>query len=203
MRRWAGLAVVVIAAMALGRVITDHVTVEASAARPFVRTGTTGSAVHLEYADVTATGVRAAPALTGTTPVLAGGRFLLVDLTVVARSEPTSIQGLYLLDADGHRYVPTNRGTGCATGTQAPTGLPWYVMVCFDVPRRALAGSSIVVARGAYGVKGSDEQRDDQARITLGIDDAGADRLWAAGGAFEPDFPGLAPLDKTRKAAPS
>ncbi len=202
MRRWAGLAVVVIASMALGRVITDHATVEGSANRPFVRSGSIGSPVHLEYADVTATGVRAAPAFTGTSPVAAGGRFLVVDLTVVARSEPTRLQGLYLLDGDGHRYAPTDRGTGCAKGTQAPTGLSWYLMVCFDVPRRALEGSTIVVARGDYGVNGSGQRRDDQARISLDIDEGRADRLWAAGGAFEPDFPGLAPLDTSRKAAP-
>lgn len=203
MRRWAGLAVVVVAAMALGRVITDHVTVEGSADRPFVHTGSLGSPVHLEYADVTATGVRAAPAFTGTSPVKAGGRFLVVDLKVVARSEPTSLQGLYLLDGEGRRYAPTDRGTGCAKGTQAPTGLPWYLMVCFDVPERALEGARIVVARGGYGVNGSGQRRDDQARISLGIDGGDADRLWSAGGAFEPDFPGLAPLDTSRKAAPT
>ena len=142
------------------------------------------------------------PSLTGTTPVAASGRFLLVDLTVVARRDPTSLQGLYLLDGAGRRYAPTDRGAGCSKGTQAPTGLPWYLMVCFDLPRRALEGATIVVARGEYGVNGSGQRRDDQARIVLGIDAARADRLWAATGSFEPDFPGLVPPDTTRKAAP-
>lgn len=201
MRRWAGLAAVVLAAMALGRVITDHVSVDGAADKPFVRTGTASAVVHLEYADVSVLGVRAAPAIGGSSPVAAGGRFLLVDLEVVAQRDATSLLGIYLRDRDGHRYVFTDRGSGCANSTQAPTGLPWYLTVCFDVPKRALAGSSIVVARGDYGVNGSGQRRDDQARISLGVDAAKADRLWAASGSFEPEFPGPDPLDTTRKAA--
>jgi len=192
---WVGLGVAVIAAMALGRVITERVPVDETVVDPFVRSGTVGEQVELRYADVEVTRVRAAPRLYGVDPIAAAGRFLLVDLELSAARESTTMLGFYLLDAEGRRYSPTNRGSSCSMNTTVPTGLRWYAMFCFDVPREALEGVRMVVAKGDYGVRASGLRRDDLAEIDLGVDADRARELWGADVAYEAAMPGLEPLD--------
>jgi hypothetical protein len=194
-RRWAGLAAAVIAAMALGRVITEQVPIDQVADQPFVRAGTLGHPVHLEYADVTVTNLRVTPRLYGVDPVKAAGRFVLVDLEIRARRESTDLAGISLTDSHGRRFVPTDRGTACAVRTTAPTGLPWYAVFCFDVPRSALEGARLVVARGDYEVNGSGQRRDDQARIDLGVDGKDVGGLWDADLAYRGQLPGFDKVD--------
>lgn len=180
MSRWAAVAAAVIVAMSLGRLISDKIPLNDGDSRPFVRAGVVGKPVHLEYADVTVTGIRAAHGLDGGSTVLAGGVFLIVDVDIVATERPTRFAGIYLLDSQGRVHQPTYRGSTCSTATVAPTAATWHVMVCFDVAKKALQGSRVVLSRGAYGVNGSGQRRDDLARIDLGIDRAEADDLYAS-----------------------
>lgn len=195
MRRWAGLAAALVAAMAVGRVITDALPLDEAVDQPFVRTGTVGNAVDLSYAAVTAEQPRVARRIVGVQPVQAAGRFLVVDLELRATRESTFFEGVQVVDAKGRRYAPMDRGTSCSTTTTAPTGVRWYAMFCFDVPRSALAGARVVVARGAYEVDGSDQRRDDLASIDLGIDEAEADRLWSHDIAYKAQAPGFQTID--------
>lgn len=195
MRRWAALAAVVLVAMAVGRVITETVPVNQLASDPFVRAGVVGKPVALRYADVEVTGVRAGPHLYGADPVAAAGQFLLVDLRIVARKESTSMFGFSLIDTQGRRYAPMSRGSTCPTNTTAPTGVPWFAVFCFDVPKRALEGMVVEISKGEHGVDGSDQARDDLARIDLGIGAAKARTMAASKVAWQGQYPGLAPMD--------
>lgn len=197
MRRVVGLAVAVVAAMALGRAVTELLPVDQVDVKPFVRTGVVGKPVHLSYADVTVSHVLVARRLYGADPVKAAGRFLVLDLRLRASRESTFLQGFDLYDAQGRRYAPMSRGASCAEVTTAPTGVPWWVRVCFDVPRSALAGAHVVVARGPYDVDGSGQRRDDQARVDIGISDADATRLWAKDVAYDGYQDGFGPVSTT------
>ena len=193
MRRWTGLAVAVLVAMALGRLITEKVPVTPSADGPFVRHGVVGRAVPLRYADVTVTGVRTARFLEGPDVVAATGRFVLVDLRVHARPDAVTLLGVELVDGAGRRYAASDRGSACPANTTAPAGVPWFARFCFDVPRRALAGAHLRIAKGDYGVNGSGQRRDDLADVDLGIDRGRAARLWADDLTFDSARPGLDP----------
>lgn len=195
MRKWAALAAVVLVAMAVGRVITDTVPVNQLATDPFVRIGAVGTPVTLRYADVEVTGVRAGPHLYGAEPVAAAGQFLLVDLRLVARQESTSLLGFSLIDRDGRRYAPMGRGSTCPTNTTAPAGVPWFAVFCFDVPKRALRGMVVEVAKGDYDVDGTGQRRDDLARVDLGIGAAEAREMAASKIAWKGQYPGLEPID--------
>ena len=195
MRKWAALAAVVLVAMAVGRVITETVPVNEIATEPFVRTGEVGEVVALRYADVEVTGVRAGPHLYGAEPIAAAGQFLLVDLRIVARSESLSMFGFALIDRDGRRYAPMGRGATCPTNTTAPAGVPWYAVFCFDVPKSALDGMVVELAKGDHGVDGANQRRDDLARIDLGIDQASAKEMAASRTAWQGEYPGFDPMD--------
>ena len=178
MRRTLSVVAVVIAAMAIGRVITDHVPDEDKVAQPFVRAGSLGESVRLRYGDVKVTGIRVATRLEGADVVVAAGRFLVVDLSYRASGEPRRFLGLELRDAHGRRFSPTDRGSTCPTNLGGLTGIRTYAMACFDVPRSALAGAKFRVSLGDYGVNGSGQRRDDLAEIDLGISTAEAARWW-------------------------
>lgn len=197
MRRWIAVAAVVIVAMAVGRVITDTVPVNQLAAAPFVRSGEVGRPVLLRYADVEVTGVRAGPHLYGAEPVSAAGQFLLVDLRIVARKAPTQLFGLALIDRAGRRYAPMSRGATCPVNITAPAGVPWYAVLCFDVPPGALRGMVAEVSKGAHDVDGTNQSRDDLARIDLGIDAPLARKMAASKVAWRGQFPGFDPMDAT------
>lgn len=203
MRRWVAVAAVVIAAMALGRVITDTVPVNQLDTKPFIRHGEVGRTVALRYADVEVTGVRAGPHLYGVDTVAAAGQFVLVDLRIVARRESTSLLGFELVDRSGRRYVPMDRGTTCRTNTTAPTGVPWYAVFCFDVPPGALQGMVIEVAKRAHDTDGTYQSRDDLARIDLGIGATKARKLARSKVAWQGQFPGLDPLDTSPVKEPA
>jgi hypothetical protein len=64
----AATAAFVIAAMGLGRLITDHVPLQASAVEPFTVTAGLGQTAALEYAEVTVTGIRVTPRSPETRP---------------------------------------------------------------------------------------------------------------------------------------
>jgi hypothetical protein len=177
-RRVAGAVIVVVVAMALGRLLTDHVSGD-SLNGPFVRHGTVGKTVPLRYGDVRVTGVRVAQRIEGSELVVAAGRFLIVDLEARAKGEPRTFLSLELRDAKGRRYAPSTRGSICALNLRGMTGLPMHAMACFDVPASALAGAHFRFALGDYGVNGSGQRRDDLADIDLGISPVEARRLWA------------------------
>lgn len=199
MRRSIATAAIVIAAMGLGRLITDHVPLDEAAAEPFVRTGAVGQPVALEYADVTVTGLHVTPTVTGNPAATAGGRWLVVDTVLVARSAPVLMHTFFVVDAQDRRYDPAGRGDECITNAALATGVPTYASACFDVPKIALEGARLVVARGPYVVNGSGFRRDDIAEIDLGIETSEVEALWAQKDAVDVKQSGALPPGKARR----
>jgi hypothetical protein len=173
MPRWltrTGVGVLVVAALAAGRAITDTMPLTPDGARmaaaPFVRDGEVGEPLDLRWAEVEVTGVHEAEAIDdGSILVGTAGVFVVVDLRVVARGEPRYLGGLHLVDREGRRFDRDTR-TGF-TYTEAPTGVDWFVSVAFEVPRDALPGLVLEVAQGED--PWWDNRRDELAHVDLGI----------------------------------
>jgi hypothetical protein len=166
-----GVGVAVLAALALGRTIDAALPVD-SDVRPFVHTAGVGERVHLAYADVTVDAVRTARATdSGHGGVGTPGRWLVVDVTVVAWGGPLAKPGVSLEDDRGRRFVSDGRSG--YSWVSAPTGVPWRVRIPFEVPQDALQGATLVFSRSA-----DDDRRDDVARIDLGIEAGDVAALW-------------------------
>ena len=167
-----GMGVAVFAALAVGRTIDTALPVHTDD-RPFVRAGEVGDRVHLVYADVTVDAVRTAKAVDSEQESVVGspGRWLVVDVTVVAWGSPLAKPGVSLEDASGRTFYSDPRA-GYSWVT-APTGVSWRTSIPFEVPRDALPGATLVFSRS-----GLDDRRDDVARIDLGIGPGDVPRLW-------------------------
>jgi hypothetical protein len=166
-----GMGVVVLAALALGRTIDAAVPVD-SDDRPFVHAARVGDRVHLAYADVTVDAVRSAKTLdNGQDSVGTPGRWLVVDVAVVAWGRPLAKPGVSLQDATGRSFLSDARSG--YTWESAPTGVPWRARIPFEVPEDALHGATLAFSRSAL-----DDRRDDVARIDLGIGPGDVARLW-------------------------
>ncbi len=199
MKRSIGTAAFVIAAMALGRLITDHVPLDEAVDKPFVHTGTVGKGVALEYADVTVTGVHVTPTIMGNPASAAGGRWLVVDTELVARNEPLTMMGFFLVDGQDRRYVASDRGSECATTARLATGVRSYVSICFDIPERSLDGARLFATRGQWDTHESEFRRDDLADIDLGITASEVDALWAQKDAVNVKAASVMPPSKDRR----
>jgi hypothetical protein len=166
-----GVGVALLAALALGRAI-DTALPASSDSRPFVHAGAVGDRVHLVYGDVTVDAIHTARTLASDQgQVGTPGRWLVVDVTVVAWGRPLSKPGISLEDASGRMFFSDPR-SGYSWGS-APTGVPWRVRIPFEVPQDALQGATLVFSRSAL-----DDRRDDVARIDLGIGADDLPRLW-------------------------
>jgi hypothetical protein len=166
-----GMGVAVLAALAMGRTI-DTALPASTDARPFLRAGGVGDRVHLVYADVTVDAVHTAKTLdTDQGAVGTPGRWLIVDVTVVAWGRPLARPGVSLQDTSGRSFLSDPRSG--YSWVSAPTGVPWRVRIPFEVPEDALQGATLVFSRSA-----NDDRRDDVARIDLGIGPGEVPRLW-------------------------
>ncbi len=179
-----GVALLLIVALAAGRIVADQLSDTRSADAPFtVRAADGERSVSLSYMDVAVTGVRATDTLVDRDEVeTTTATFLVVDLEVRASTRSQIVAGLRLVGADGtvYRSAGTSR-TGCSESASLPTGVRTYWMACFEVPDDALEGASVLVGRGSSDA--GNDRRDEQAEIGLGIDSALADRF---AGAVEP-----------------
>ncbi len=170
--RGGATTVLVIAALAAGRAVTDAMPndlgTQRASADPFVAHGVVGERTALRYADVTV--VAARPALgvkglygTDTTP----GHLLLVDLQIQAHDEPVVLGGYSLLAQDGRRYHADRRWP---IG-RIPTGVTWHVTPVFEVPADAIEGAVLEVAKGQDWWA---QRRDHVLHVDLGLDAATA-----------------------------
>jgi hypothetical protein len=165
-----GTGVAVLAALAVGQTI--DATLPGTDDRPFVHAAGVGDRVQLAYADVTVDAVRVAKTLaTNQGDVGTPGRWLVVDVTVVAWGRPLSQPGVSLEDTSGRSFVSDPRSGYSPLYTR--TGVPARVHIPFEVPEDALQGATLVFSRSA-----NDDRRDDVARIDLGIGPEDARGLW-------------------------
>ena len=167
-----GMGIAVLAALAVGQTVDAALPVEHADERPFVRAAGVGDRVHMNYADVTVDAVHAAKSLdTPQGTVGTPGRWLIVDVTVVARRGPLSRPQASLQDSSGRIFrIDPRSGYDWSS---APTGVRWRAQVPFEVPEDALQGATLVFSRNA-----NDDRRDDVARIDLGIGPDDVAALW-------------------------
>jgi hypothetical protein len=176
-----------------GCTLVTYVPQDGGLEEPFVVEGAVGERLDLTYAELTVTDVRVAETLTSPAEAAAaGGTFLVVDATWRATQGDTAFAGAEVTDPQGRRFWPSTRG-GCATSTRAQPGYAWRTTYCFDVPRDALAGASVRLARGDQAEEHAGQRRDAVAVVDLGISRQEADELWEAAGTVSPEEPGFAP----------
>jgi hypothetical protein len=188
---WKGTALVVGAVVA-GCALVTAVPQNAAVEEPFVVEGAVGETLDLTYAELTVTGVRVADTLSGAAETaMAGGTFVVVDATWRATQGATSFHGAEITDAQGRRFWPTNLA-GCSTSASAQPGFAWRTTYCFDVPRDALAGATVRLARGDQNEEHAGQRRDAVGVVDLGISAQRADELWEATETVSAEAPGYA-----------
>ena len=158
-----GAGALVLAALSLGRVVTEWLPEGPSPVRPFERATTVGHPAHLRYADVVVSRVDGGRQLSTTTEAM-----LSPDLWVTVEAEVTPT-----LDntAFGWAELRDGRGRVVSLGTRnvlrcelTNPGIPGHCITAFEVDHDALPGSHLVLGRFA-----DDQRGDDQAVVDLGI----------------------------------
>jgi len=177
-RRASG-ALAILAAVVIGQVVTSRVPIVGADNPPFVEQGEIGDTVHLSYADVEVTDVRPAhylaPPVQDDLVRMAGGVWVLVSVTATAVEEPVRLDTAWLVDDEGRNYRTSTRSE-CAITSTLPTGLPTYLLYCFDVPTDRLEGLRFRLARGDLGTGRVDG--DNLADVDLSISGGDA-KSWA------------------------
>src|SRR5690606_1055063 len=125
------------------------------------------------------TAVHVTPTIMGNPASASGGRWLVVDTELLARTRPTLMSGFFLVDTQDHRWIASTRGSECASTASLSTGVRHYASFCFDVPSRALEGARLVATRGPWTSHESQFRRDDVAHVDLGIVGSEVADLWA------------------------
>jgi hypothetical protein len=189
---WKGTALVV-GAVAAGCTLVTYVPQDVGVVEaPFVVEGAVGETLDLTYAELTVTEVRAADTITSLSEAAAaGGTFLVVDATWRATQGATVFLGAEVTDTQGRRFWPTNQAE-CASTVNADPGYSMRATYCFDVPRAALAGATVRLARGDQKEEYAGQRRDAVAVIDLGISREEADTLWEATETVTTEPPGFA-----------
>jgi hypothetical protein len=174
MSRWlarGGVAVALVAALALGRWIEQAWPSGEMDVRSYERTGGVGDRLSLRYADLRVEGVTASTSLaTGSEVAATTGTWLVVDATLWANR--TAFGGGYwrVVDREG-RVFDVDQRAGFLVQDATPK-VPWHLRVAFGLPKGDLAGTTLRLSADEV-----DERRDDVAVIDLGIDAAQAARL--------------------------
>ncbi|MFI9487643.1 hypothetical protein ACIG47_14735 [Promicromonospora sp. NPDC052451] len=188
---WKGSALVV-GAVTAGCALVTYLPQDTALEDPFVVEGGVGETLDLTYAELTVTDVRVADTLSGVTETaVAGGTFVVVDATWRATQGLTTFVGAEVTDAEGRRFWPANLAD-CTTAPKAQPGYAWRATYCFDVPRDALAGATVRLARGDQAEEHAGQRRDAVAVVDLGITGGEADELWEATETVSPEMEGYA-----------
>lgn len=170
-----GAATLVLAALAVGRVVTERLPGTEVAVEPREVAVAVGEVAPLRAFDVEVTGLRGARLVVPRTgAVLATpGVWAVVDLGVVPRTEATTPGYVAVRAPDGRRWESTGRNR-----VECPAPLAGVRMTCHayvDLPPEALAGSQVLV-----GWHPTDRRYDDLAVVDAGVDGATVQRWLAA-----------------------
>jgi hypothetical protein len=183
--RTLGAGAAVLAALAVGHVVTSAFPVDDRLQAPFVRTAPAGETIALRYADVTTGEPTGSTVLAPEGPSLLAtpGVWLVVPVTVEAKGSPRALAFAELLGGDGRTYTVFTSGRSSFLPGTAQPGVPRYATLRVEVPPEALPGAHL-----RLGLDVEDQRFDDVADVDLGLTQADAD-AWS-----RDDTPVRAPL---------
>ena len=170
--RRAGAGVLILAALAAGRVVTSAYESDDSLSDPYLVAGSLGRPVSLRYADVTATAVEGSTLVSPNSGMKTSGVWLVVQLKIVTKGEPQEVRFAAIEDRRGRTFLANGTRSQFSPGVSQP-GVPRYATALVEVPRDAVEGARLRVALNSL-----DPRRDDMADIDLGLTAVEA-RQWA------------------------
>lgn len=168
-----GAGVLVLVALAFGRVITDHLPDPSSTAvKPFERHVGLGETAHLRIGDLKVTAVEGGKTWAGPTEAkLTDGVWVVPTLEMLPNQEDSAISYAAIRDSEGHVW---ERGRGKTMCALAVAGVPMSCKVSIEIPAQPLKGAELVLA-----YDDGDDRYDDRAVIPLTIDAATIEK-WSA-----------------------
>ncbi|HEY2669002.1 MAG TPA: hypothetical protein VGJ07_01355 [Rugosimonospora sp.] len=185
LRRRIGATIAVIAALAVGSLVIDHVPDVDTQHEPYLRTGSVGKLVDVRTFDVSVLSVRGAAVIGDSDSAFdsdsthnTSGVWVLVRIRLVAVDKPMSVSYAAVHDAEGRTYLASERFDQRLVDGEytLQPGVPVAGEVAFEVP---VAVASQLSIRLAAPAQVHDLRMDAMADISLRID-AGAVRQWKA-----------------------
>jgi hypothetical protein len=162
--RRAGVGLLVLAALVLGRVVSTALPVDDRIGEPFVRSGAVEEEVDLRYARVSVGEPEGSTVADASGSLLAtSGVWVLIPVTVVAEGEPRRLAYATVVGSDGRTYAASGMRSQLALGRATP-GLPHYGAVLVELPGDAAVGAHLQLALDRW-----DQRADDMAEIDLAI----------------------------------
>lgn len=167
-----GAGALILAALAVGRVVTDRLPdAEAVTEAPIERRVDVGETAHLRVGDVTVTDVTGATSWAGILEAKrTEGVWMAASVLLVPSRYESGISYAAVRDAAGHVWE-IGRGDSTCKGTIA--GVPMRCKIVIELPRRAIPGAELVLRWTPM-----DLRFDDQAVVPLTLDAATMTR-WA------------------------
>ena len=178
-RRWLGgrgrslgAGVLILASLAVGRVITDRLPDAGSVIeKPIERRGDIGTPIALRIGDVTVTEVTGA---TSWASVSEGKRtqgvWLAASIDLLPSRRESGLSYAAVRDSSGHVW---ELGRGESTCKAPIAGVPMHCQVLIELPRRPISNAELVLRWTNF-----DDRFDDQAVLPLTLDQATID-TWA------------------------
>lgn len=178
-RRWLGgrgrslgAGVLILASLAVGRVITDRLPDAGSVIeKPIERRGVIGAPIALRIGDVTVTEVTGA---TSWASVSEGKRtqgvWLAASIDLLPSRRESGLSYAAVRDSSGHVW---ELGRGESTCKAPIAGVPMHCQVLIELPRRPISNAELVLRWTNF-----DDRFDDQAVLPLTLDQATID-TWA------------------------
>jgi hypothetical protein len=169
-----GTAILVVAALSLGRVITDNLPGAGRAERPFMTEVAVGQPAHLRTGDVTVTRVRGGRAVTeiGST-MRSPGVWVVVEYTWTPANASEALGSVAVRAEGGQRWVALSGRNVQSCGASVP-GLPVRCTAAVELPAELAPR-----ARLELSPESASTDYDSMASVHLGIDRAAVD-AWLA-----------------------
>jgi hypothetical protein len=158
-----GAGALVLAALSVGRVVTELLPEGPSPVRAFERTTAVDRPVHLRYGDLAVTSVDGGRQLaTSRSAMLSPGLWITAHVDFTPRLDKSAIA--YAELRDGRGRVLTKGVRNVLECDVVNPGIPGHCIVAFEVDPTALPGSLLALTSNA-----NDQRGDDLAVVDLGI----------------------------------
>lgn len=158
-----GAGALVLAALSVGRVVTEWLPEGPSPVRAFERSTTVGQELALRYGDVRVTSVDGGRQLaTSTSAMLSPGLWVTAKVDFTPRVDKSGLAYAELRDGEGR--VVTGGTRNVLECDVVNPGIPGHCIVAFEVDPTGLAGSRLALTTNA-----NDQRGDDMAVVDLGI----------------------------------